>query len=51
MVVLDDIAEVVSAAVVGLAYADGVVGEVDVAVVACEGGRVLVSCDWAGVGE
>ena len=35
MVVLDDITQMVSAAVVGFADAHGVVGEVDIAVVAC----------------
>ena len=36
LVVLDDVAQVVAAAVVGLAHAHRVVGEVDIAVVAEE---------------
>jgi hypothetical protein len=35
LIVVDDIAEVVAAAVVSFAHAHGVVGEVDIAVVAC----------------
>jgi len=41
LVVVHDIAEVISAAIVRLAYAHGVVGEVDIAVVAF-GGLAMV---------
>lgn len=48
LVVVDDIAQVVAAGVVRLAHAHGVVGEVDIAVVAEElrhgGGRVVCTC-------
>lgn len=36
LVVVDDVAQVVAAAVVGLAHAHRVMGEVDIAVIACE---------------
>lgn len=43
LIVLNNVAEVVAAAVVGLAHAHRVVGEVDIAVVALVG-RVSDSC-------
>ena len=37
MIVIDNVTEMVAATVVGFAHAHGVVREVDIAVVACEG--------------